>query len=288
MSILSIQSHVSYGHAGNSSAVFPLQRLGHVVWPVYTVLFSNHTGHGKWRGPILGADVVGDIINGVFERVDYNQCDVMMTGYIGSPEIADVVVKTVNILRENNPDFIYSCDPVMGDYGRGFYTPEPIRHFFKAQMLELFDILLPNRFELEFLTGSQIETTEQAIEMAASLIKRPNQKVIVTSLHFDGEEDMKTLLVTKTHVYQVTTPMIPLKQGFAGSGDLFHALFIGNYVKNRDITHALEQAVNAIYHILAATYQQDSYELCIIPNQEAIVGHLPIGSEFYACTNYKL
>ena len=56
--ILSIQSAVAYGHVGNSAATFPLQRLGHEVWPVPTVVFSNHTGYGAWRGPLLApADV---------------------------------------------------------------------------------------------------------------------------------------------------------------------------------------------------------------------------------------
>src|SRR3546814_16433861 len=51
--ILSIQSAVAYGHVGNSAAVFPLQRIGVEVLPVYTVNFSNHTGYGAWRGPLI-------------------------------------------------------------------------------------------------------------------------------------------------------------------------------------------------------------------------------------------
>ena len=68
MNILSIQSSVAYGHAGNSSAVFPLQRLGHEVWPVYTVHFSNHTGYGEWRGPVFEPETVRDVITGIEER----------------------------------------------------------------------------------------------------------------------------------------------------------------------------------------------------------------------------
>lgn len=283
MAILSVQSHVSFGHAGNSSAVFPLQRLGHVVWPVYTVLFSNHTGHGNWRGPIMSADVVSDIIQGVFERVDYKQCQVMMTGYIGSPDIAQVIVDNVTTIRQHNREFIYSCDPVMGDLERGFYTAEPIRQFFKQKLLQQFDILLPNQFELEFLSDGKIDSLEQAISQAKSLITKPQQKVIVTSLHFLGDDIMRTLLVSQDHVYSIETPVIPLKHGFAGSGDLFHALFMGNYLNLGDDAKALEKAVNSIFHILQATYQQNSYELCIIPNQGAIVGELPANSEYYPC-----
>ncbi len=51
LNILSIQSHVAYGHVGNASAVFPMQRLGCEVWPIHTVQFSNHTGYKEgWTG----------------------------------------------------------------------------------------------------------------------------------------------------------------------------------------------------------------------------------------------
>jgi len=271
MAILSIQSHVSYGHAGNSSAVFPLQRLGHQVWPVYTVLFSNHTGYGQWRGSILAADVISDVVKGIFERQDYKQCDVLMTGYMGSTEIADVVIETVETIRKNNPDFIYSCDPVMGDFGRGFYTPANVQSQFKSRLLNHFDILCPNHFELEYLTDSTIQSVDHGFEMARSLISREDQIVIVTSLMLSEEEGVNTLLVTKNDNYVINTPLIPLNRGFAGSGDLFHALFMGHYLTDRDLKLALKHAVNAIYDILLATEKSQSQELQIIPNQQFII-----------------
>ena len=68
MNILSIQSAVAYGHVGNSAAVFPLQRIGHEVWPVYTVNYSNHTGYGAWKGPMIPAADVAAVIDGMDER----------------------------------------------------------------------------------------------------------------------------------------------------------------------------------------------------------------------------
>ena len=55
MNILSIQSHVVYGHVGNSAATFPLQRLGFEVWPIHTVQFAHHTGYGALVGMSCGA-----------------------------------------------------------------------------------------------------------------------------------------------------------------------------------------------------------------------------------------
>ena len=65
MNLLSIQSHVAYGHVGNSAAVFALQRLGCEVWPVHTVQLSNHLGYGQWRGSVFDAAHVGEVVRGV-------------------------------------------------------------------------------------------------------------------------------------------------------------------------------------------------------------------------------
>ena len=65
MNILSIQSHVAYGHVGNSAAVFALQRLGCEVWPVHTVQFSNHTGYGGWKGEVFGAAMIEAVVEGM-------------------------------------------------------------------------------------------------------------------------------------------------------------------------------------------------------------------------------
>ena len=64
MRFLSLQSHVAYGYVGNRAAAFPLQRLGHEVWAVNTVEFSNHTGYGAWRGYVPAAVQVADIVQG--------------------------------------------------------------------------------------------------------------------------------------------------------------------------------------------------------------------------------
>ena len=75
MNILSIQSWVAYGHVGNASAVFPLQRLGAEVWAINTVQFSNHTGYGAWRGQVFPeslirvADLLSQVGRGLFADV---------------------------------------------------------------------------------------------------------------------------------------------------------------------------------------------------------------------------
>ena len=87
MELLSIQSSVAFGHVGNSAAVFPLQRLGIEAWAVNTVHFSNHTGYGEWRGPLLSADELRAVIQGVEERGALDRVAAVLSGYQGAEEV---------------------------------------------------------------------------------------------------------------------------------------------------------------------------------------------------------
>ncbi len=104
MKILSIQSAVAYGHVGNSAAVFPLQRIGVEVLPVYTVNFSNHTGYGAWRGPLISPADVRDVITGIEERGVFGEIDVVLSGYQGSEGIGDVILDAVARVKAANPE----------------------------------------------------------------------------------------------------------------------------------------------------------------------------------------
>src|SRR5690242_4777814 len=115
MNVLSIQSHVAYGHVGNASAVFPMQRLGVEVWPVHTVQFSNHTGYGAWRGPVFAAETIREVVRGIGERGILGTCDAVLSGYMGSAEIGAAILEAVEAVRAANPRALYCCDPVIGD-----------------------------------------------------------------------------------------------------------------------------------------------------------------------------
>ena len=153
MRILSIQSSVAYGYVGNSAATFPLQRLGHEVWPVNTVHFSNHTGYGSWRGIVLEPEVISDVIDGISDRGALAQVDAVLTGYQGSPGVADVVLRTVQRVRDLNPAAIYCCDPVMGDVGRGMFVLPGVPELIRETVVPVADIVTPNAFELAYLAA---------------------------------------------------------------------------------------------------------------------------------------
>ena len=161
MRILSIQSHVAYGHVGNSAAVFPLQRLGHEVWPVLTVNFSNHTGYGAWRGPLIAPADVTDVITGIEERGAFTACDAVLSGYQGSPAIAEVIVDAVRRVKEANPEATYTCDPVMGNAKSGCFVNPEIPPVIREKVVPVADILTPNQFELGFMTDTDPHTLDE-------------------------------------------------------------------------------------------------------------------------------
>src|SRR5271166_5838754 len=113
MTVISIQSQVAYGHVGNSAAVFPMQMRGIDVIAVPTTLLSNRPGYPTIRGRILDAELVADLLVGIEERGAVDSCEMILSGYLGSSEIAEVVAAFVARSKKARPELIYCCDPVL-------------------------------------------------------------------------------------------------------------------------------------------------------------------------------
>src|SRR5213592_3101189 len=182
MEILSIQSSVAFGHVGNSAAVFPLQRLGIEAWAVNTVHFSNHTGYGEWRGPLLTPDELRAVIQGVEERGALERVAAVLSGYQGAEDVGAVVLETVARVKELNPSAVYCCDPVMGDVGRGMFVRPGIPELMRDRVVPAADIVTPNHFELDFLTGTSSRTLSELLDAADELRAVGPSVVLVTSV----------------------------------------------------------------------------------------------------------
>lgn len=269
--VLSIQSAVSYGHAGNSSAVFPLQRLGVDTWPVYTVTFSNHTGYGAWRGPLIPADDVREVILGIDDRGVMERCDAVLTGYQGAPEVGQVILEAVELVKKRNPKAIYCCDPVMGDVGRGFYARPGIPEFFRDHVVPAADVMAPNLFELEFLTGRTVKTIQDAVGATNDLRARGPETVLVTSVVLESDQQpvMRMVAVNGDEAWQVETPLI--ERSFTGSGDLTTATFLAHLLAGKGLRTSLELTAASVYGILKATADADDLELRIVAAQDELV-----------------
>lgn len=266
---MSIQSSVAFGHVGNSAAVFPMQRLGVEVWPVHTVNFSNHTGYGAWKGPVLPAEDVAAVIAGVEERGAFPLIDAIVTGYQGAPTIADVIIDTVQRVKEQNPEAIYACDPVMGNAKSGCHVAEEIPPMLRSKVVPVADIIFPNQFELGYLTErdvTDLDSTLAAVEAARDM---GPETVVVTSVERPetaAQDVMEMLVVNSEGKWIVQTPRLPFKRN--GSGDVTAALFTGHYLNSRDAGDALAKTASSVYDMLRVTYEADSRELKLVESQE--------------------
>lgn len=266
--ILSIQSAVAYGHVGNSAAVFPLQRIGVEVLPVYTVNFSNHTGYGAWRGPLIAPADVAEVITGIQERGAFGTIDAVLSGYQGSAGIADVIIDTAARVKAENPGAVYSCDPVMGNAKSGCFVAPEIPVLLREKVIPAADIITPNQFELGFLTDTEPQTLEETISSADVARAMGPRVVLVTSVERpDAPADtIEMLAVDDNGAWIVQTPRLPMKAN--GSGDVTAALFTAHYVETGSAETALARTVSSVYALLKLTFDSGARELQLVQAQE--------------------
>ncbi|TCC02939.1 pyridoxal kinase PdxY [Kribbella soli] len=269
MKILSIQSAVAFGHVGNSAAVFPLQRIGVEVLPVYTVNFSNHTGYGAWRGPMISPDDVREVLLGIEDRGVLPQIDVVLSGYQGGEGIADVILETVERVKAANPEAVYSCDPVMGNAKSGCFVAPAIPVLLRDRVVPAADIITPNQFELGFLTGTEPDTLESTLASVELVRVTGPRTVLVTSVERPDREDgtIEMLAVDDSGAWLVQTPYIPMKAN--GSGDVTAALFTAHYRRTGDLAEALARTTSSVFDLLTRTHESGERELQLVESQDA-------------------
>lgn len=269
MKILSIQSAVAHGHVGNSAAVFPLQRIGVEVLPVYTVNFSNHTGYGSWRGPLIAPDDVREVILGIEERGVLPHIDVVLSGYQGGEGIADVILDAVGRVKAANPDAVYACDPVMGNAKSGCFVAPAIPVLLRDRVVPAADIITPNQFELGFLTGTEPADLDSTLASADLARATGPSTVLVTSVERPDAPagTIEMLAVTDEGAWIVQTPRIPMKAN--GSGDVTAALFTAHLRRSGDAADALARTTSSVFDLLSLTHESGERELQLVEAQEA-------------------
>ena len=267
-SVLSVQSRVAYGHVGNTAAVFPLQRLGIEAWALDTVAFSNHTGHGQWRGAAVPAADLAALFDGIAALGVLPRIDAVLSGYLGDVATGPVLLDIVGQVRAANPQALFCCDPVIGDIDTGSYVTEGIAEFFRDRALALADIATPNCFELEYLTGRRIANVGEAVEAAAALRDRGPGVVLVTSL--DRPLDRIAMLAAGPGgAWLVETPRLPVMLN--GCGDVAAALFLGRLLRGEALPEALAATAGSLHAVIAETVRLGRYELALVAAQDELV-----------------
>lgn len=266
--VLSVQSRVSYGHVGNAAAVFALQRLGCEAWALDTVAFSNHTGHGRWRGSLVPPQQVAELFDGIAEVGVLPQCDAVLSGYLGAAETGPVLLDIVGRVKAANPRALFCCDPVIGDVDTGSYVRPGIAEFFRDRALALADIVTPNRFELEFLTGEAVSGIAEAAAAARELRRRGPATVLLTSLE-TGADRIAMLAVGDDGAWVVETPRLPVMLN--GCGDVTAALFLARRLRGESLAEALAATAAAMFALIEATAARGRAELALVELQDELV-----------------
>ncbi len=270
--VLSIQSHVVFGHAGNSAAVFPMRRMGINVWPLNTVQFSNHTQYGRWTGSVVDSDELTRVIEGIGAIGVLSRCNAVLSGYLGTPDQGRAVVEIVRMVKAVNPKAFFVCDPVMGATGDD--TVEPgIQEFLVSTMPEIADVMTPNHAELQKLTGRTIETVEEAVTACRELIARGPRTVLVKHLidRNSRADAFNMLAVTRAQAWFAQRPLYPFARHPVGVGDLTSAVFLARTLLGDSLRDALEHTLAAINAVVKTTYEAGRYELEIVASQDEIV-----------------
>jgi pyridoxine kinase len=271
MNILSIQSHVAYGHVGNAAATFPLQRIGVEVWPIHTVQFSNHTGYGAWTGRVFEAAMITELVRGIAERGVLGRCDGVLSGYMGSAETGAAILDAVAQAKAANPKARYCCDPVIGDVGRGIYVRPGIPEFMRQHALPMADIVTPNQFELEHLVQRTSATARDALAAIDALHALGPRTILVTSLHTDATPDdaIDLLASDASGRFRVRTPKLPISVN--GAGDAIAALFFAHYLRSGSAAEAVARAASSVFGVLKRTAEAASREILLVDAQEEFV-----------------
>lgn len=271
MNILSIQSHVAYGHVGNDAATFPLQRIGVEVWPIHTVQFSNHTGYGAWTGRVFEAAMITELVQGIAARGVLGRCDGVLSGYMGSAETGAAILDAVAQARAANPRALYCCDPVIGDVGRGIYVRPGIPEFMREHALPMADIATPNQFELEHLSGRTVAAMSDALAAIDVLHALGPKAILVTSLHTGETPDDAIDLVASDSSgrFRVRTPKLPISVN--GAGDAIAALFFAHYLRSDSAAEAVSRAASSVFGVLRRTAEEGSREILLVEAQDEFV-----------------
>ncbi len=263
--VLTLQSSVAYGHVGNATAAFAMQRLGRDVIRIDTVRFSNHPKHGGYSGGPAAAADIDALVDGLAARGLLGQVAAVISGYLGTAENAAAVARAVQAVRAARPDALYCLDPVIGDWPAGRYVDAAIPPAIVSDLLPLADIVTPNAFELAWLSGRTVDSLESAAA-AARTLAAPGRLVVATGVRLG--DSLASLALTAKAGWRVTAPVVDAPA--FGAGDLFSALFLARYLEQGAPDAALALAASAVHAVFEATRRLGRPELALIAAQAAL------------------
>lgn len=263
--VLSIQSHVVYGFAGNKSATFPMQLLGIDVWALNTVQFSNHTQYGKWTGMVIPQEQIREVVTGLDNIEKLQECDALLSGYLGSAEQVDQILYALEQIKKRNPKAIYLCDPVMPNHEKICVVANGVREALIEKAIPVADIMTPNLNELRQLSDFPIESFDDVLKAVRALLDKGVKKVLVKHLGKVGKindpDTFEIIMVTPEGVWHLNRPLYQFNFEPVGVGDLIAGTFLANLLNGKSDVEAFETMNNQVAGVMKTTFELNSYEL---------------------------
>ncbi|MXN65030.1 pyridoxal kinase [Stappia sp. GBMRC 2046] len=270
--ILVVTSQVVSGAVGGRGAVFVLERLGFPVWFVPTILLPWHPGHGRGTRVVPADESFSALVDDLAKSESLGGIGAVITGYLGDAGQAAQVGRLVDAVKSANPQAWHVCDPVIGDAG-GLYVPEPTAAAIREELVARADIATPNRFELAWLTGCEVDTEADAIAAARAL---GPERVLVTSSPALRRNSACNLLVGPNAVIAAEHGLVP--DAPHGTGDVFSALFTARLLEGHGEEGALKRAAASTFELVARSVKQGSSELLLHSEQGSILGPMALVS----------
>ncbi len=271
--VLSIQSFVASGRVGNRAAAFVLERLGIEVVTVPTVFLAHHPGHGPPAALPVAARDVAELLCGLARSGRLRTIDAMLTGYLGDAATGEAVLGFLAGLRGEGRSPLWLCDPVMGDDGRGFFVRPGLPELFRDRAVPAADVVTPNRFELEWLTGLPVRTRAEALLAARRLHDLGPALVVATSLPATAPDRLGVLWSEPGRAFWIETPRLACTT--AGAGDLFAARLLVEIIRGSRPAEALSRTVSATFAVLEETARTGADELALVAAQDALPATSP-------------
>ncbi|WP_435103437.1 pyridoxal kinase [Arhodomonas sp. AD133] len=267
MHVLSIQSQLVYGYAGNSAAVPALQRADIDVSAVPTVLLTNNPHYPDTAGGPMRPDTVAAHIATALERI--GRPDAVITGFLGDGAIAAAVADELATLRSRYRECPIICDPVLGDEDVGRVLDDTVLAALRDTLVPAADLITPNRFELSELLGIELPSVATAVPAARTLIGDGGpSEVVVTGLP-TANAAVATLAVTAEAAWCVPVPHIPVRP--VGTGDVFTALLTAHRLRGRPLAEAMERAVAGLHAVLVRTHELDREEMALVTDSARLL-----------------
>ncbi len=223
---LSIQSLVVAGHVGHGASAFALAAEGVEVWPLPTVLLSGHAATPGVQGERFTGPQIAALGQGLAAASALPQIDAVLTGYLGSFDVALETAQLLAQIRAAHPHVPILVDPVLGDDGQ-LYLPPVMIGTYQRDLLPLAMIVTPNVDELAWLTGLPVKTLPQIAAAAQALCAQGPRVVHVTSV--PAPRKLGILTATAQGTWLSVAPKTPHK--INGAGDFVAALLLAEYLK---------------------------------------------------------